>query len=110
MELKSENPATMLELQTSYDRARSMLVTDGPVARSLLLSKPLEAKVGGVGHRGIDGFGRNVYASRQDPSYSALATWAAAVVATDGKAQQGAPGAAGMASGALAGAGAAGRR
>jgi len=64
------------EIQFSYDRTRSMLLSSEGVARSLLLTKPLEAKAGGVGHKGVDHFGRNVYRSAQDPSYLMLLQWA----------------------------------
>jgi hypothetical protein len=82
---KSEDPATMAEIQTSYARAVAMLITDGPVTRSLLLSKPLEGRAGGVGHRGADNFGRNVYQTTMDPNYLALYTWASTVPTTAAK-------------------------
>jgi hypothetical protein len=75
---KTDDPVTATELQVSYQYAVSMLATDGDanVATSLLLKKPLEAQNGGVGHRGVDDFGRNVYASAQVPGYQALLRWA----------------------------------
>ena len=69
-------PVEPIELQMSYDRARAMLISDGPITRSLLLSKPLEQAAGGVGHRGVDDFNRNVYQSVMDPGYAVLLRWA----------------------------------
>jgi hypothetical protein len=68
-----------IEVQFSYERTRSMLSM--PVTSSLLLLKPLEAKVGGVGHRGADHFGRNVYLTKQDAGYVTLLQWAQATTA-----------------------------
>lgn len=95
--LDSEMPATPVELQVSYERARSMLITEGAVTRSLLLTKPLAQEAGGVGHRGVDGYGRNVYQSVDDPSYQKLLRWAegattpAAPAATGQAGMQGMP-------------------
>jgi hypothetical protein len=84
----SEMPATLVELQVSYERARSMLISEGSVTHSLLLTKPLAIKAGGVGHRGVDAYGRNVYQSTEDPSYQMLVRWAqgATMPATTGQA------------------------
>lgn len=71
-------PATPLEIAASYARAVSMLSTDRDLGRSLLLTKPLAAAAGGQAHGGTDALGRNVYASRADPGYAALAAWSAA--------------------------------
>jgi hypothetical protein len=60
------------EVWLSYQRARSMLVTDGDVERSPLLRKVLP----GGGHRGVDALGRSVYASASDESYVVLLAWA----------------------------------
>jgi hypothetical protein len=38
--------------------------------------KPLEPSVGGAGHMGVDSLGRNVYATRADPGWRAIAAWA----------------------------------
>jgi hypothetical protein len=74
---KSDEPVTDAELQVSYQRTVSMLATEsgGNVTSSLLLRKPLEATAGGVGHRGVDDYGRNVYASVQAAGYQALLHW-----------------------------------
>jgi hypothetical protein len=73
--------ATLLqrEVQASYDRTRSMLISDGsrPIYESPLLLKPLDLGVGGASHGGVDVFGRNVYRTLNDPSYIALVSWAA---------------------------------
>lgn len=66
--------ATEQELEESYHRTRAMLNTDSTqdVSQSPLLRKPLE----GVGHAGIDRWGRNVYANKNDPNYIRLLKWA----------------------------------
>lgn len=66
------------EMQISYERTRSMLITDGsrPLEESPLLIKPLDPSVGGTSHRGVDVFGRNVYRSVNDPAYLTLVRWA----------------------------------
>jgi len=69
-------PPDPAEVRFSYDRARSMLASSDGIMRSLLLTKPLEPRAGGVGHRGADHFGRNVYLTVQDPSYMILVQWA----------------------------------
>ena len=75
---KTDDPATAMELQVSYLRSVSMLIAEGdsPVTESLLLKKPLEASAGGVGHRGVDDYGRNVYATPAASGYQALLQWA----------------------------------
>lgn len=75
---KADDPVTDAELQLSYQRSLSMLTSEGDlgVAHSLLLKKPLEAAQGGVGHRGVDDYGRNVYATPQAAGYQALLRWA----------------------------------
>jgi hypothetical protein len=67
-----------LEMQVSYARALSMLITDGsrPLSESLLLLKPLDSAAGGTGHGGVDVYGRNVYRSASDPNYLVLQRWA----------------------------------
>ena len=74
------NPVPLMERekQLSYERARSMLFTDGsrPIQESPLLMKPLEAALGGAAHGGADVFGRNVYRSTSDPGYVVLWRWA----------------------------------
>jgi hypothetical protein len=69
-------PLEPLELQVSYERARSMLVSNGAVTTSLLLVKPLAEHAGGVGHGGVDDLRRNVYESALDPGYVTLLKWA----------------------------------
>lgn len=71
-----DDPMTVEEVQFSYERARSMLATSATIEQSLLLRKPLEPAAGGQGHTGVDDFGHNVFASRADPRYVALSTWA----------------------------------
>ena len=74
-----DEPAEPLEVEITYQRALSMLASDGAVTRSLLLTKPLEERVGGTSHGGVDDFDRNVYQSPHDPGYVALLRWAVAV-------------------------------
>jgi hypothetical protein len=77
-------PATAAELTATYDRARSMLVTEDGIDNSMLLQKPLEAH-----HGGTDEWGNNVYLSAADPSYQILRAWAHSFM---GPAPQGTPG------------------
>jgi hypothetical protein len=74
--LYSADPAIPAEVMLSYERAVSMIASDGDVGRSLLLTKPLEAAAGGQGHQGTDTLGRNVYLTKLDPSYAVLRGWA----------------------------------
>jgi hypothetical protein len=69
---------TAREMQISYERTRSMLITDGsrPLEESPLLIKQLDPSAGGTSHRGVDVFGRNVYRSVNDPAYFTLVRWA----------------------------------
>lgn len=76
MATKPDDPATLPEVLHSYDRARSMLATATPIDQALLLRKPLEIGAGGQGHKGVDDYGRNVYATQADPGYALLARWA----------------------------------
>lgn len=69
-------PATVEEIDATYERARSMLATTEAPEDSLLLRKPLEQSEGGAAHMGRDRFGRNVYRSRDDPRWRALRVWA----------------------------------
>jgi hypothetical protein len=78
----STDPATDAETMLSYQRALSMLVTDADLDRSLLLTKPLERSAGGQGHKGNDRLGRNVYRSKGDAGYAAIAAWARAAIAS----------------------------
>lgn len=73
------DPATMLEIQHSYDRARSMLLIGQDARNSLLLRKPLEASQGGQGHKGVDASGRNVFSAKTDPEYMLLEQWATSI-------------------------------
>lgn len=66
------DPVTDDEIEHSYERARAMLLHDGDITQSPLLSKPLE----GGGHAGFDRFGRNVYADTSDVRFIALQKWA----------------------------------
>jgi hypothetical protein len=85
------DPPTTAEIDATFDRARSMLAAVPDPRESLLLRKPLEASAGGGGHMGLDALGRNVYASREDPSWQTIAAWAGAAVE---RADAGAPDAA----------------
>ena len=69
-------PPTAAELDATYERVISMLATAETPDDTLLLRKPLEAAVGGAAHQGVDARGRNVYATREDPSWRVLEIWA----------------------------------
>lgn len=69
-------PPTDQEIETSYNRARSMLVGENPQVDWLLLRKPIPVAAGGAGHEGDDEWGNPVYASTQDPNYQVLRAWA----------------------------------
>ena len=86
-----DEPAEPLEVQVTFERALSMLVTSGPVTGSLLLTKPLEERAGGVGHGGVDDFNRNVYQSVDDPGYVTLLKWAQAAMPVAGTPQAAMP-------------------
>jgi hypothetical protein len=75
---KTDEPPTPAELEASYARAVSLLATEGraDVTQSPLLRKPLEARAGGVAHRGVDDYGRNVFKDQSDPDYMTLLDWA----------------------------------
>jgi hypothetical protein len=78
------DPASSDEIQSSYDRARSMLSGVGSIYESQLLRKPLAKSAGGSEHKGVDRFGRNVYPSPMEPGYQILARWAIGAQAADG--------------------------
>jgi hypothetical protein len=69
------DPVTPQEILESYRRTRAMLERDSDEL-PLLLRKPLDQSVGGASHGGRDLYGRNVYRSREDPSYLVIARWA----------------------------------
>lgn len=71
-------PPTTAELDATYERTVSMLATAETPGDTLLLRKPLDAAAGGAAHQGVDRFGRNVYASREDASWQALEAWVSA--------------------------------
>jgi hypothetical protein len=71
---------TMDELIQSYNRALSMIDVQAP-AQSQLLRKPLSLSAGGTGHEGVDAWMRDVYVSKQDPSYAAIEAWVLAATA-----------------------------
>jgi len=75
-ETPSDDPATEAEIAESYTRSVSMLVNESRLEDSWLLRKPLDVAAGGSGHEGEDRWGRNVYFSKDDPSYVQLVRWA----------------------------------
>jgi hypothetical protein len=75
-ETGQDDEMMLTEVQHSYDRARTMLATADNPADSLLLVKPLELEQGGQTHRGIDPYGRNVFASKSAIGYRTLMRWA----------------------------------
>jgi len=75
--LELYDPLTPDELEESYSRARSLLVgvpRDNPDA-CLLLAKPLSPAAGGTAHLGVDAWGKDVFASVDDPRYRTLRRW-----------------------------------
>jgi hypothetical protein len=70
------DPISLSEVTYTYDRARLMLVSAEKPQDSLLLRKPLEIAAGGQAHRGLDAFGRNVFASTDSAGYASLLRWA----------------------------------
>jgi hypothetical protein len=99
---KIDGPVTVSELQVSFEHARSMLASNGDtsVMTSLLLRKPLAAAAGGVGHRGVDDYGRNVYATPEAAGYQALSRWALGMVVAPVAGQAGSSPSAGSTGGA----------
>ena len=69
-------PVQDVELHVTYERTRSMLTRTSPNEDFLLLRKALDVGAGGAGHKGSDRLGRNVYLSKQDPSWLAIRAWA----------------------------------
>jgi hypothetical protein len=65
------DPPTSDELWFAYQSTRGMLTSDRGVLDSPLLTKPLE----GVGHGGLDSFGRNVWPA-SDPAWQTIGPWA----------------------------------
>jgi hypothetical protein len=51
------------------------MIDERDLKGSLLLRKPLSVAAGGAGHRGVDNYGRDVYRTKQDSGYVALARW-----------------------------------
>ncbi|MCC6337071.1 MAG: hypothetical protein IT380_24145 [Myxococcales bacterium] len=64
------------EHQANFERAR---LSAAPTAAALsdLLRKPLQEAAGGAGHEGVDAFGKNVYPTKEDARWKALADWVA---------------------------------
>jgi hypothetical protein len=69
-------PSSDAEIEATFERARSMLASSDTPEDSLFLRKPLELSAGGAAHAGRDRFGRNIFASRDDPSWMLMAAWA----------------------------------
>jgi len=69
------DPLVFDEVLHSYQRTISMIASAAQVEDSLLLQKPLETQAGGQGHKGVDDFGRNVFASKQDAGWQLLLAW-----------------------------------
>lgn len=70
-------PPTQAELDADYERARGMLQPseDDPAGDAPLLRKPLDVTAGGAPHRGLDRFGRDVFAAPDDPRYVTIRAW-----------------------------------
>jgi hypothetical protein len=75
--LRPNLPTTELteeEHLANYHRVRGYAA---PTSAELpdLLRKPLQTEAGGSGHDGEDAFGRNVYASKEDPRWQLVSSW-----------------------------------
>lgn len=64
------------EIDAAFDRSRSMLVGASEPSDAWLVRKPLETSAGGAPHMGRDSLGRDVYATRDEPGWRAIAAWA----------------------------------
>lgn len=62
------------EVDASFDNAISFIDGKDP-ARSIILRKPLATEAGGMGHLGVDKFGRNLYRTTDSPGYLTLSRW-----------------------------------
>lgn len=65
-------PATKVELDVSFARARSMLLYRQDIEQAPLLRKPVQ----GGAHFGTDLWGRNVFANKKASGYVVLKKWA----------------------------------
>lgn len=65
---------TVGEIATTYQLALSMIDEADP-GHSRVLQKPLAIAAGGIGHEGVDKYGRDVYRTAQDNGYVVLARW-----------------------------------
>lgn len=76
--LETYDPPSPLEIEHTYERARSMLRGVHGISDSVFLRKPLDAEAGGAGkgHRGTDSWGHNVYQNESDVAYQKLLRWA----------------------------------
>jgi hypothetical protein len=70
------------EISLSFSLTLSM-VDAGDPAESLLLRKPLAVEAGGVGHHGVDRYGRDVYRTANDEGYLRLARFVFAVTQSE---------------------------
>lgn len=78
--IELDAPPTTLEIDATFERARSMLASAESPEESLLLRKPLEVDEGGAAHMGIDARGRDVYRNRESGSWRTLLEWAGGTV------------------------------
>ena len=65
---------TGLEQQLSLQYAEGMVDPVDP-KQSLLLLKPLAVEAGGMGHEGVDKYGRDVYRAPDDDGFLTLQRW-----------------------------------
>ena len=63
--------ASPSEAMMTCRSARALIDAANP-EKSDLLRKPLSPKVGGAGHKGVDAYGRDVFATTDDPDYQVL--------------------------------------
>jgi len=70
------DPPTPVEMELTYDRARSMLLGPHGPQDSLFVKKPIPLDQGGAGHGGDDLWGVPVFRTKDDQRYVTLYRWA----------------------------------
>lgn len=74
MGLTSNTPLTQEEHRANFIAA-SAVAAPSSAPLPDLLRKPLQEEAGGAGHGGVDRYGRNLYATRDDPRWRVLERW-----------------------------------
>lgn len=74
LETEATGQPTLDEISQTHLSAGAMIDPDD-LDNSPLLRKPLSVAAGGSGHQGVDGFGRDVYRSKEAAGYLVLREW-----------------------------------